>query len=202
MNAPDNGEMIFYYHGSINHERLPRSILHALARAPQNTRLHIAGYETVGSLGYMDAFAAQATELGIANRVQFLGSLSLRSSLMQAAASSHVGLAFMPLVSDDINLRHMAGASNKPFDYLAAGLMLLVSDLPEWRRMFVDPGYGVACDPADAGSLATAMTWCAAHPEKVRAMGERGRQKILADWNYETAFAPVVDALSSKSAAA
>ena len=46
----------------------------------------------------------------------------------------------MPLTSDDVNLRTMAGASNKPFDYLARGLALLVSDLAEWKALFVDPG--------------------------------------------------------------
>ena len=54
------------------------------------------------------------------------------------AARAHVGLALMPLNSNDLNMRHMTGASNKPFDYMAAGLALLVSDLPDWRQMFVD----------------------------------------------------------------
>ena len=52
---------------------------------------------------------------------------------------------------------HMAGASNKPFDYMAAGLALLVSDQPDWRAMFVEPGYARACDPTDPSSIATSL---------------------------------------------
>jgi hypothetical protein len=46
----------------------------------------------------------------------------------------------------DLNEQAMAGASNKPFDYLACGVPLLVSDLLDWRMMFVKPGYGLACN--------------------------------------------------------
>jgi hypothetical protein len=46
----------------------------------------------------------------------------------------------MPKQSEDINMRHMVGASNKPFDYMASGLPLLVTDLPEWAATFVEPG--------------------------------------------------------------
>ena len=55
----------------------------------------------------------------------------------------------MPRTSDDMNMLNMTGASNKAFDYMAAGLTLLVSDLPDWHAMFVAPGFGRACDPAD-----------------------------------------------------
>ena len=89
----------------------------------------------------------------------------------------------------------MTGASNKPFDYMAAGLALLVSDRPDWRDMFVGPGYARACDPTDPASIAAALTWFLDHPAERRAMGARGRAKIAAEWNYDTAFAPVMSAL-------
>jgi glycosyltransferase involved in cell wall biosynthesis len=103
----------------------------------------------------------------------------------------------MPLESDDPNSLDMVGASNKPFDYLAAGLTLLVSDLPDWRRAYVESGYGLACDPADPGSIAAALAWLIDHPREVRAMGEAGRQRIRTDWNYERTFGPVLEVLGS-----
>jgi glycosyltransferase involved in cell wall biosynthesis len=86
----------------------------------------------------------------------------------------------------------MTGASNKPFDYLACGLALLVSDLPEWRALYVDNGYAVAVDPDNAHSIAAALNWLRMHPAEMRAMGERGRQRVFDEWNYETQFAPVL----------
>ena len=51
--------------------------------------------------------------------------------------------------AEDLNMLHMVAASNKPFDYMACGLPLLVTDLPEWVETFVKPGYALACDPDD-----------------------------------------------------
>jgi glycosyltransferase involved in cell wall biosynthesis len=101
----------------------------------------------------------------------------------------------MPLDSGDLNLSHMVGASNKPFDYMAARLALLVSDLPDWKTMFVDPGFGLACDPTDANSISAALTWFLDHPEERRAMTIAARHKIEGDWNYDTLFLPVLTTL-------
>ena len=107
-----------------------------------------------------------------------------------------MGLAFMPGDSDDPNMRNMVGASNKAFDYLAAGLALLVSDLPDWRAAFVEPGFGRASDAADADALAAAFGWFIDHPQERRAMGRRGRLRIEQDWNYDVAFAPILARLA------
>ena len=89
-------------------------------------------------------------------------------------------------------MRHMTGASNKAFDYLAVGVAVLVSDLPDWRAFYVDPGYAFACDPNRADSIAVALQRFLDDPARMRAMGERGRQRVLTDWNYENLFAPVM----------
>jgi spore maturation protein CgeB len=92
-------------------------------------------------------------------------------------------------------MHHMTGASNKPFDYMAAGLALLVSDRPDWNKMFVEPGFARAVDPANVDSLTAALEWFLAHPDQRHAMAARGRGKIEADWNYDKAFAPLLGAL-------
>lgn len=89
----------------------------------------------------------------------------------------------------------MTGASNKPFDYMAAGLALLVSERPDWSDMFVMPGYARACDPTDPASIAAALDWFLDHPAERRAMGASGHAKIEAKWNYDFAFEPVMSAL-------
>jgi glycosyltransferase involved in cell wall biosynthesis len=111
-----------------------------------------------------------------------------------------VGVALLPSSSDDENLRWMPGASNKVFEYLADGLAVLVSDMPGWREIVVEPGYGLACVAEEPQSIASAIAWWLAHPEEMRAMGERGRARIAADWNYETQFAPVLERLRASVA--
>ena len=93
----------------------------------------------------------------------------------------------------------MIGASNKPFDYLSSGLALLVSDLADWRSMYVETGLGLSCRPDEPASIANALRWYADHPAEMRAMGERGRLKIATEWNYEKEFQPVVERLNGLS---
>lgn len=190
-----NRELVVLYHGSIVPARLPLSVLEAIARLPDEVRLHVVGYETAGHPGYRAKLAETARWLRIEHRVELVGEVPLRSDLLGECRRCDVGLALVPAVSDDLNMRWMFGASNKPFEYLANGLAVLVSDLPGWREMFVEPGYGLPCIAEDPDSVAAALNWLLEHPRDTRAMGERGRRQIAAAWNYETQFAPVLQVL-------
>jgi glycosyltransferase involved in cell wall biosynthesis len=178
------------YHGSIVPDRLPLAVLDSLCLLPKSVKLRVIGYETRGYRGYMDEIMARASQLGLLERLEIREAMP-RQALLQWCAKSHIGLALMPLVSHDINMTSMIGASNKPFDYLACGLPLVVTDLPDWQAMYVEPGYGLACNPEDPESIAAAIGWYLDHPTEMRAMGEQGRRRILNDWNYEAQFAVV-----------
>jgi glycosyltransferase involved in cell wall biosynthesis len=182
---------VVFYHGSLNAERLPFSVLHAMKVLPERVRLQFAGYATAGSPAYVERFLEEARNVGVADRVQFLGVLD-RQALMESCRKATVGLALMPTLSADPNMSAMAGASNKPFDYMACGLALVVSDLPEWKAMYVEPGYALACDPDDARSIAAALARLDEDAEGTRTMGERGARRILEEWNYETQFSRVM----------
>ena len=185
------------YHGSIVPERLPLSVLEALGRVPESIKLRIVGYETAGSAGYVDEIIETSKRLGIRHRLQIIISVPTRDALLALCRECHVGLSLMPMSTSDVNMEQMVGASNKPFDYLACGLALLVSDLPEWRDTYVEAGYGLTCIPEQIDSIASALEWFWAHRESTREMGRRGRERILAEWNYERQFAPVLNMLES-----
>jgi spore maturation protein CgeB len=133
--------------------------------------------------------------------VNFLGAVA-REALMRGGVAYDVGLSLLPIDAADPNQRTMTGASNKPFDYLASGLALLVSDLPDWRAMFVEAGFGRAAQPDSIESVEAELAWLLDHPRERVAMGERGRRQVLAAWNYERAFAPVMALMQADRAAA
>lgn len=186
------------YHGSIVPARLPMTIFDAMAKAGSAVCLRVIGYETAGSRGYVDAMKGRIRELGLEERVQFLGALPHHHHLREWVRRSDIGLAWMPVGEKNINMLHMTGASNKPFDYLAGGCALLVSDRPDWKEFYVEPGYGLACDPRSPADIARALRWFLDHPQERQDMGERGRQRILTDWNYETQFKPVLDIITKQ----
>lgn len=191
---PSADSLRVVYRGSINAERVPATIVEAIARARCRVTLDIAGYETVGSRGYVAALVAAATRAGVADRVRVLGTI-MEAAFSELCEGVDLGLALMPPASRDENMRHMTGASNKVFEYLSYGVTPVVSDLPDWRATFVAPGYALACDPRDASSIASVFEWARAHRDVVRDMAARGRARILSDWNYETQFAPVMRAM-------
>ncbi len=196
--AHNGGDLWVLYHGSIVPSRLPSTILTALAVLPQRVRLRVIGYETVGHVGCVRQLQEMASQLGITHRVEFVGTLPTRRELFQYCRQCDAGLALMPKNSCNVNEQTMTGASNKPFDYLACGLALLVSDLPDWRAMYVEPGYGLACDPDNPESIAAALRWFLEHPKEAREMGEKGRERIIQEWNYEKQFQPVLQQLNWK----
>jgi glycosyltransferase involved in cell wall biosynthesis len=183
------------YQGSVVPARLPLSVIDALALLPASVSLAVAGYETVGHAGYQAALRDRAATRGVLDRVTFAGTVLTRRALLDWCGQGDVGLAFMPIDTADRNESTMVGASNKPFDYLARGLALVVADRPEWVETFVRPGYGVACQPHSADSIAAAIAALDAVPDRCRQLGEAGRQRVVADWHYERAFAPVLDRL-------
>jgi glycosyltransferase involved in cell wall biosynthesis len=195
--VPAEPPLIVYYHGSISPERLPETVALAVRRMAGRARLRIAGYEAPSAHGYVRHLVGSDAGTPGNNPVEYIGMVVQRADLLLQAAQAHVGLALMPCQSNDLNMRHMTGASNKPFDYMAEGLALLVSDLPDWKAMFVDPGYGLACNPADADSISHAFGWFLDYPERRRAMATRARNKIKAEWNYDAQFRPVLESLES-----
>jgi glycosyltransferase involved in cell wall biosynthesis len=189
--SPANGSFWLLYQGSIVPDRLPLAAVSALAQLPDRVKLRLIGYETVGSIGYISQLRERARLLGIDHRLEIVAAMP-RFELMEWCRRCDAGLALMPLRTTDVNQHSMTGASNKAFDYLACGLPLVVSDLPDWREAYVDPGYGLACDPLNPESIAGCVRWLLQHADEARRMGEEGRQRILKEWNYEACFQPVL----------
>ncbi|HEY3797720.1 MAG TPA: glycosyltransferase [Caulobacteraceae bacterium] len=187
--------LTLYYHGSITPDRLPLALAEAVARLGGAVRLRIVGYEVPGARGYVEQLLQLGRRADGQRLVEYGGAAS-RAGLLSLSAGADIGLALMPLTSDDLNLRHMVGASNKAFDYMASGLPLLVSDLHDWREAFVAPGFARACNPTDPDSMVEALRWFGGHESERRDMARRARAKIEADWNYDHAFAPIVASLS------
>ncbi|MCX7140570.1 MAG: glycosyltransferase [Proteobacteria bacterium] len=189
-NKPDS-PLILYFHGSITPDRLPETVVEAVSRFNGAIRLDVAGYEAPGAKRYIQNLVDRFNRNGL-ELIRYLGPITYQDDLLKQAAQSHVGLALMPMESADVNMRYMVGASNKPFDYMAAGLPLLVSDIPEWRATYVDQGFGLACNPNSVPSIEDALK---AYLEDLRMrehMAKQCRDAIKNKWCYENYFGSVI----------
>ena len=75
--------------------------------------------------------------------------------------------------------------SNKLFEYMAAGLPVITSDLPSWRAIVTGTGCGLVADPRDPAAIAAAIEYLLTHPEEAEAMGQRGRAAVRDRFNWD-----------------
>ncbi|HEV3262040.1 MAG TPA: glycosyltransferase family 4 protein [Gemmataceae bacterium] len=123
---------------------------------------------------------AEAERLPGWDRVEAL-SWQPRDAVVQQLLDAKVALVLIHPERD-----HLDALPNKLFEYMAAGLPVVASDFPLWRRIIEGAGCGLVVDPLDTRAIAGAVRYLLEHPEEAEAMGKRGRQAVLAEYNWET----------------
>lgn len=73
----------------------------------------------------------------------------------------------------------------KLFEYMMAGLPVIASDFPFWRRLVGEEGI-LYVNPADCAEIRQAIDYLVSHPAQAQAMGEAGRRQALARFSYPT----------------
>jgi glycosyltransferase involved in cell wall biosynthesis len=163
--GPD--EAVLLYQGGLHPGRGLPLLLDAMARLPR-------GRATLAFLGpgpLRPDLEARASELGLGEDVRFLDAVP-PGELADWTRGATIGIH--PI--EDLSLNHRYCLPNKLFEYIQAGLPVLVSDLPEMRA--VVEGYGVGeCFPAgDAEALAERVRDLIGEPERLAAYRVRALQ--------------------------
>lgn len=119
-------------------------------------------------------------------RVDYRGTVG-REEVRRLMAGASAGLL---LFHPEPN--HVDAQPNKMFEYMSAGLPVVASDFPLWRRVLVDEGAGVCVDPMDPAAIAAAIDRLLHDAEAARQMGERGRSAVQARYRWSTQAARLV----------
>jgi glycosyltransferase involved in cell wall biosynthesis len=189
-----NGKILrLNYFGMICRERLPESLLYAMCELSSSVHLRILGCGDE----YLDHIKQLSQELGLGERVEFMGLVHTREQLLQSCGECDIGLGFYPSTTQVYRDQYMADSSDKCRVYLARGLAVLVSDSEDWIRRYVDPGFGLSCDETDIKDIVSKINWFDEHRREMRAMGEAGRNKIVNEWNYEKQFDIVIERMNA-----
>lgn len=99
-----------------------------------------------------DSLRRMSEELGVAERVRFISTVSL-ADLPNYTASADIGL--QPIENTCIN--HSTTDSNKLFEYVQAGLPVIASALPEIRKVVRIYDFGLLVEPGNSASLTSAL---------------------------------------------
>ncbi len=92
---------------------------------------------------------------------------------------------------------HTEALPNKIFEYMAAGLPVIASDFPLWRRLIAADNAGLLIDPLNPASIADALSALLADPARAAAMGRAGAALVRTRYNWEAESAKLVDLYST-----
>lgn len=143
----------------------------AAVRAMAHVQAHLL-FLGADDNAYAERLGWIAAECGVADRVHLRGSVAvdrIRAYTEQADA----GLSLL----EDTCENHRQALPNKVFEYIAARTPVVVSDLPELRRLVCDHRVGWTVDPSDSEALPAVLTEAlagAADPNLKRSIGEAG----------------------------
>jgi glycosyltransferase involved in cell wall biosynthesis len=101
---------------------------------------------------YASGLRALAAELGMASRVHLHRPVPL-GDLISYTAQADVGATLL----EDTCENHRLALPNKAFEYVAAGIPVVASDLPELGALVRAHGIGWTVDPADPASIAEGL---------------------------------------------
>jgi glycosyltransferase involved in cell wall biosynthesis len=151
--------------GSLTAERGIEQAIHALALVAE-LRLRLMGSASDDYRARLDDLAAEA---GVADRIEY------RTPVDSTAVTETIAGADMGLVlTQPTCLNNVLSLPNKLFEYTAAGLPVVASDLPVLGAVIREEGIGEIVPPTDIDAIAQAMRDLA-DPERNAEARERVR---------------------------
>lgn len=113
------------------------------------------------------------------NKVNFLGKKN-RQEVATILSQSKMGIVtFHP------EPNHINAQPNKIFEYMAAGLPLVASDFPLWRKIVSDHQAGICADPLQPKEIANAVNKLLENDNATRQMGANGKKAVEEIFNWQ-----------------
>jgi glycosyltransferase involved in cell wall biosynthesis len=164
------------YFGAVTRNRGLPTVLRALALVPE-LRLRIVGPE---AWGYRATLAELAAELGVGDRLELLEPVA-PGEAPAVFGDADVGLALI----EPACLSYEMTLPNKLYEYVAAGLPVLSSDVPVLAREVREHGVGTVADPADPAAVAAALREVVEPEANARYRAAARRLASEATWERE-----------------
>ena len=171
----DKRPATFTYVGGIAAIRGAFEMIEAVRRLPGvlGARLTLAGLLSHDSLR-----SELATAAGW-NLVDYFG-WQTRAEIAKHLSHTRAGLLLLHPTPN-----YLESYPVKAFEYMTAGLPLIVSDFPLWRELFESLGCAIFVNPRDPAEIARAMEWVLRNPSAAELMGAKGRVAVRARFNWQ-----------------
>lgn len=115
-------------------------------------------------------------------QVDYLGQVD-RKTVARVMSESCAGIVtFLQIPS------HVEAQPNKLFEYMSAGLPVIGSHFPLWKKLIEDTGVGMCVDPSSSREIAQAIHAVFSDPVRAKNMGDTGRYMVLNQYNWASEF--------------
>jgi len=114
-------------------------------------------------------------------RVHYLGWQS-RAQVAELLSNARFGIVmFLPIGN------HVTSEPTKLFEYMSARLPIVASNIPHWRNVVEEGGFGRVADPQRPDQIVAAMQALLADPVGAEKMGANGFAAVMSRYNWDAA---------------
>lgn len=166
---------VILYHGAISPGRGVEQLVDAVPHLPTEAAVVLLGYGDLAK-----TYAALAGKDDYRGRLYVVPAVPI-ADLPNWVCDADVGIiAFQP-----VDRNNVLGTPNKLFEYMEAGVPMVVSDFPEMRRIVTETGAGIARDTSSPESLAAAIgELLGESADEKRARRQRARSAAEGTYNW------------------
>jgi glycosyltransferase involved in cell wall biosynthesis len=112
-------------------------------------------------------------------KVNELGFLN-RDEVSEIYSQSKAGLVTLrPIIN------YLDALPVKMFEYMSAGIPVIASNFPLWKKLVEDNNCGVCVNPLKPKEIAEAIEYIISHPKEAEKMGQNGRKVVLEKYNWD-----------------
>ena len=118
-------------------------------------------------------------ELDLADKVHFHGWINYED-IFSFLMTCDIGIATLHPYPN-----YLESMPTKMFEYMAAGLPVLMSNFPLWERVVKESECGVVADPLNPEEIAVKIDELLNHPDVIIQMGENGLKAVQKKYNWD-----------------
>jgi len=138
---------------------------------------------------YLEELKAHARRAGVSSRVIFVGEVADKWRYLD-----NCDLSLCYYVPDNLRMRLMGTSSNKYSESMAAGIPSLISNETDFAELAKRYNVGATIAEPRPEAIANTITSLISNPFALKMKSENGLRLHQETFNYETQFAPVLEA--------
>ncbi|MBF9038834.1 glycosyltransferase [Rhodobacterales bacterium LSUCC0246] len=164
---------IVCYVGGISQVRGMSGVLDALGLTQSNAVLYLAG------ACLEPDFKIEIENNKAWHKVTYFGTVD-RAGVVSIYERASLGLVTLLPIPN-----YLEALPVKMFEYMAAGLPVIASNFPLWKRLISDTKCGICVDPEKPQEIADAVDYLLSNPVEAQAMGKNGRKAVVDLYNWD-----------------